>query len=58
VKKLFEQGYSHEKLAEMLRRKKSLVRELIILGGLPKDLEVAYLEGKVDRKEVLKMARA
>ena len=58
MKQLFEQGYSHEKLAERLRRNKSLIRELIILGGLLKDLEEAYLEGKVDRKKVLKMARA
>lgn len=48
MKQLFEQGYSHEKLAEKLRRNKSLIRELIILGGLLKDLEEAYLEGKVD----------
>lgn len=58
VKQLFERGYSHEMLAVTLRRKKSLVRGLIILGGLFKDLEEAYLQGKINRKEALKLARA
>lgn len=58
VRQLFEKGYSPEKLARKFRCSKSLIRELIILGGLPKDLEVAYIERKADRKEVLKKARA
>lgn len=58
VKQFFEQGYPLGKLAETFRCSKSLIRELIILGGLPKDLEEAYLQKKINRKDVLIHARA
>lgn len=58
VRQLYEQGYSHEKLAEKFQCSKSLVRDLIYLGGLPKDLEEAYLQKELDRKKVLEKTRA
>ena len=58
VKKLFEQGYSHGELAKTFGCKTGVIRERIILGSLPEDLKEVFLEGKIDRKEVLKIYRA
>lgn len=58
LRQLSEQGYSRQGLTRKFRCSESLVRELVILGGLPKDLEEAYLQKKLNRKEVLGETRA
>ena len=57
-KKAHEEGSSYAELASKFHCSKSLVRDLVALASLPKDLEEAYLQGKVGRKKALKMGQA
>ena len=56
-KQLHEQGLSLAVIAEKFGCSKTLARDLVDLASLPKDLEEAYLQGKMGRKAVLEMAR-
>ena len=56
-KQLHEQGLSLAVIAETFACSKTLARDLVDLASLPKDLEEAYLQGKMGRKAVLEMAR-
>ena len=58
LKRLHEKGQSLAEIAGKHRYSKSLVRDLVNLASLPRDLEEAYLQGKIGRKTVVKMARA
>ncbi|TAM80277.1 MAG: hypothetical protein EPN47_16090 [Acidobacteria bacterium] len=57
MKKLHDEGYSLAELALKFDCSKSLVRDLVELANLPKDLEEAYELGKMGRKKVLELAR-
>lgn len=57
-KKLAEQGGSLATLARKFRCSKSHVRDLIMLASLPRDLQQAYVQGRLGRKKVLALARA
>ncbi len=57
-KQLLDQGDSLAEVAQKIDCSRSQVRNLAMLANLPKDLEEAYLQGKVGRKKVLAMVRA
>lgn len=58
LKQLHEQGLSLAELGRKFGCSKSLVRNLVLLASLSKELEQAYIQRKMGRKAVLKMARA
>lgn len=58
LKQLHERGLSLAELARKFGCSKSLVRDLVELASLPKELEQAYIQGQIGRKAVLKRARA
>jgi len=53
LKRLHEKGQSLAEIAGKHRYSKSLVRDLVNLASLPRDLEEAYLQGKIGRKTVV-----
>lgn len=55
---LHEQGLSLAEVARKFGCSKSLVRDLVLLANLSNELEENYLQGKLGRKAVLRMARA
>lgn len=58
LKELHQKGHSLAELGRTIGRSKSLARDLVALASLPKDLEEAYLQGRIGRKTAVKMARA
>ena len=58
MKEFVEKGYSRGDLVRKFKRSDSLVRELLILGSMSKDLEEKFLRKELSRNQVLMEERA